>query len=70
MKEMKALHMASYMVLWAGGLNWGLIGFFDFNLVEMLFGINLAKFVYMLVGLATVYVASTHMTDCKICSKK
>lgn len=70
MKDMKWLHMASYMVLWAGGLNWGLVGLFQFNLVEALLGMSFAKVVYVLVGLATIYVASTHMTDCKVCSKK
>lgn len=70
MKDMKWLHMVSYMVLWAGGLNWGLVGLFQFNLVEALLGMSLAKFVYVLVGLATVYVASTHMGECKVCSKK
>lgn len=67
---MKALHMVSYMLLWAGGLNWGLVGFFDYNLVEMLVGMEVANWVYMLVGLATVYVATTHMQDCKVCSSK
>lgn len=70
MKNMKWLHMTSYMLLWAGGLNWGLVGFFNFDLVEALFGMGLAKYVYMLVGLATLYVASTHMGECKVCSKK
>ncbi len=39
-----------------GGLNWGLVGFFDKNLVTMLFGdgTTLTKIVYDLVGLAAV----------------
>lgn len=70
MKNMKWLHMTAYMLLWAGGLNWGLVGLFNFNLVESLLGMSMANFVYILVGLSTVYVASTHMGECKVCSKK
>lgn len=47
-----------------GALNWGLVGFFDFNLVSFIFGESiLSKIVYMLVGLSGVivaYVASTY----------
>lgn len=36
-----------------GAINWGLIGFFDFNLVESLFGPEsmLPKIVYAIVGI-------------------
>ncbi len=41
-----------------GGLNWGLVGLFDLNLVAALFGVDsaLSNIVYILVGLAAVYV--------------
>ncbi|MCR5506639.1 MAG: DUF378 domain-containing protein [bacterium] len=36
-----------------GALNWGLIGAFNFNLVEVLFGTGMiARIVYLLVGIA------------------
>lgn len=37
-----------------GAINWGLIGFFDFNLVASLFGDDtaLTRIIYSLVGLA------------------
>jgi uncharacterized protein len=36
-----------------GAINWGLIGFFDFNLVGAIFGDNaLARIIYGLVGIA------------------
>lgn len=36
-----------------GAINWGLIGLFNFNLVETLFGINtmLTKTIYSIVGI-------------------
>ena len=43
-----------------GGLNWGLIGFFDFNLVSFLFGSMswLSRIIYALVGLCGLYLLS------------
>lgn len=67
---MKNLHYISYFLLFVGGLNWGLIGFFNYDLVDSFLGMNYAKWVYMLVGLATVYVVFGHKKDCKICGKK
>lgn len=39
-----------------GALNWGLIGLFNFNLVESLFGINsfFTMVIYILVGIAGI----------------
>lgn len=44
-----------------GGLNWGLVGLFDYNLVSMIFGdmSTLSRVVYDLVGLSAVWVAFT-----------
>jgi len=69
--NLKALPLAAYTLLWVGGLNWGLVGLFDFNLVNSLLGSAPAieKLVYVLVGVATVYIIATHMNDCKVCSK-
>ncbi len=40
-----------------GGLNWGLIGVLNFNLVTFLFGVDtwLTRIVYILVGLSALY---------------
>jgi len=45
------------VVLIVGGLNWGLVGFFDFNLIAVVFGEMslLSRVIYCIVGLATVY---------------
>lgn len=69
---MKTLHMVAYALLWVGGLNWGLVGLLDLNLVMMVLGEwpMLEKLVYILVGLSAVYSVATHMGDCKVCSKK
>ncbi len=67
----KMLHMVAFTLLLVGGLNWGLVGLFNLNLVSSLLGMGmLEKLVYILVGVSAVYVAATHRNDCKICSKK
>ena len=67
----KPLHMVTFLLLLVGGLNWGLVGLLNFNLVETIFGMSvLTKVVYLLVGLSAVWVGATHMNDCKVCSKK
>lgn len=46
------------VLLIVGGLNWGLVGFFDFNLVQFLFGSSImAKLTYGAVFVSSVYSA-------------
>ena len=59
---MKGLDILAIVLLIVGGLNWGLWGAFEFDLVATLFGGNtagIAKVVYILVGLAALYQAAT-----------
>ena len=64
--------MVAFVLVVVGALNWGLVGLFDFNLVMALLGSMpmLEKVAYILVGASAVYLAATHMNDCKVCSKK
>ena len=41
-----------------GGLNWGLIGFFDYDLVASIFGsmTTVSRVVYVVVGISAVYL--------------
>lgn len=54
---MKTLDVIAAILLVIGGLNWGLVGLFGFNLVEFLFGElpAIVRLVYILVGLSAVY---------------
>lgn len=56
---MKTVDVIAAILLVVGGLNWGLIGLFDFNLVTLIFGSlpALERIVYVVVGLAAVYQA-------------
>lgn len=54
---MKFLNMLILTLAIVGCLNWGLIGLFNFNLVESLFGSFswLTTLIYILVGIAGIY---------------
>jgi uncharacterized protein len=56
-KTMKALNAIALVLIIVGGLNWGLVGLFDFNLVAAIFGTDtwFTNLVYILVGLAAIY---------------
>lgn len=55
---MKVLNCVCLTLTIIGAINWGLIGFLDFNLVEFLFGeaTALTKVIYGLVGLTGLYL--------------
>ena len=57
MKKMKVIDTIALILVIIGALNWGLIGFFNFNLVDTLFGTMsvLSKIVYMLVGISGIW---------------
>ena len=53
---MRVLNKISLLLLIVGGLNWGLVGLFGFDLVATLFGEMsvLSRIVYILVGVSAV----------------
>jgi uncharacterized membrane protein YuzA (DUF378 family) len=54
---MRALNVLTQVLLIVGGLNWLLVGAFDFDLVAAIFGdmSPLSRIVYVLVGLSALY---------------
>jgi uncharacterized membrane protein YuzA (DUF378 family) len=55
---MKIVNIVTLVLVIVGAVNWGLIGFFQFDLVAALFGgqqAALARIVYVLVGLSGLY---------------
>jgi len=55
-----------------GGLNWGLVGFFEFDLVEKIFGMmtTASRVVYALVGLSALFLIIKGMITGKCCQHK
>jgi uncharacterized membrane protein YuzA (DUF378 family) len=65
---MKSLNLVTLVLLIVGGLNWGLVGAFQFDLVAALFGGQealLSRVVYVVVGLSALWqiVALTRPTS-------
>ena len=54
---MRIVNVITLVLLIVGGLNWGLVGLFDFNLVASLFGemSALSRIVYVLVGASALW---------------
>jgi uncharacterized membrane protein YuzA (DUF378 family) len=54
---MKALNVITLILVIIGGLNWGLVGLFGFDLVAAVFGNGspISRLVYVLVGLSAVW---------------
>lgn len=59
----KILDSIALAITIIGAINWGLIGFFDFNLVAFLFGSMtwISRIVYALVGICGLYLISFYM---------
>jgi uncharacterized membrane protein YuzA (DUF378 family) len=59
--DMQILRIAAFVLLVIGGLNWALVGLFQWNLVEAALGAVpiFERLVYVVVGAAAVFLAAT-----------
>lgn len=59
----KFLDCIALTIVIVGAVNWGLIGFLDFNLVASIFGSMswLSRIIYALVGLCGLYLITFYM---------
>jgi len=64
---MKVLKTIAFILLIIGGLNWGLVGLFNFDLVAAIFKAMsiVSRIIYVLVGLSAVYVIAAYKSICK-----
>lgn len=58
-RQLNAGDWIALTLLVIGGLNWGLIGLFQFDLVAAIFGVGsaISRIVYVIVGLSAIAVA-------------
>jgi len=58
MKKMNWLDWVAFILVIVGALNWGLVGFFDWNLVTAIFGdmTTVSRVIYDLVGVGALYL--------------
>lgn len=60
MEKLNILDWVVVVLTLIGGINWGLVGLFGFDLVEFIFGSMTiwSRLVYILVGLSALYMIS------------
>ncbi len=58
MRKFSILDWVTVVLVIIGGINWGLVGLFGFDLVAFIFGLMtvLSRIVYILVGLSAIYM--------------
>jgi uncharacterized protein len=64
MRNYDTLNLIAWALLIVGGINWGLIGLFEYDLVAEIFGAmsTMSRIIYTLVGLAAVYKLFSYAT--------
>jgi len=68
---MKAVSLIALILVIVGAINWGLVGLFNFDLVNQILGAGTAaQVVYVLVGLSGVWHAIQHTQMCNMTNKK
>ena len=57
---LRIVNIIAWILLVVGGLNWLLIGFFDWNLVQAVFvNATICRIIYSLVGLSAIWLLIT-----------
>ena len=66
-----SLHTLTYLLVIIGGLNWLLVGLFNWDIGQIFGGQGaiISKIIYILVGLSAIYEMSVHKKICKQCEK-
>ncbi|RJR31579.1 DUF378 domain-containing protein [Candidatus Parcubacteria bacterium] len=61
MEKINVIDWVAIVLVIIGGINWGLIGLFEFNLVDAVFGdlTWLSRIIYILVGISALYLIYT-----------
>jgi uncharacterized membrane protein YuzA (DUF378 family) len=61
MQKINTLDWVAILLVIIGGINWGLVGFFKYNLVDSIFGVEtmVSRIIYGLVGLASLWMIYT-----------
>lgn len=69
---MKALDITALVLVIIGAVNWGLIGFFGFDLVAALFGdmSTFSRIVYAVVGISGLYSISFLARDREVIGRE
>ena len=65
MRTYSALYWIALILTVIGGLNWGLIGLIDLNIVQAIFGAGtiITRAIYVIVGLAALYLIAAALME-------
>lgn len=65
------LHMLTFLLMVVGGLNWLMVGLFQWEVADLFGGQSdmISRAIYVVVGLATVYELFMHKQSCRECGK-
>ena len=68
LKKPSVLDWIALIIIVIGGLNWGLYGLYQLNIISMIFGgfSMIARVVYIIVGIAAIYA----IVRALLCHKK
>ncbi len=62
---MRLVNIISLLLVIIGAINWGLVGFFQFNLIDTIFGVGtlFSRVIYAIVGICGLYSISFFARD-------
>jgi uncharacterized protein len=65
----RGLHMLTFTLLAIGGLNWLLVGLFQWDVGSIFGGMDavISRVIYVLVGLSAIYEILSHGRRCRDC---
>lgn len=71
MQGNKNLHTVTFLLMAIGGLNWLLVGAFQWDIGQLFGGMamTISRVIYVLVGLSAIYEVATHKGCCKMCGE-
>ena len=57
MKELNIYGWTALVLVLIGGINWGLVGLFNFNIISVIFGAGLlGRLIFIIVGASAIYL--------------
>ncbi len=67
---MKGLHIAAFILLVIGGLNWLVFALSGWDIGQLFGGMDstVSKIIYILVGLAAIWEVAMHKKNCATCA--
>lgn len=57
MRDLNLYGWIALILVIVGGINWGLVGLFNVNIISGLFGVILGRLIFIIVGVAAGYLA-------------